>query len=177
MPGREAIVSVYRAEGDEGPEVEVELGGEDFATADMYGPPGEDSPPLPDDEVAAISVDMDGDALATVAYADATPRVAAAGEKRLYSRDSDGSIVASLHLKGDGSVTLEAASGALVEVATDGSIKLSGASVSLQLGEPLGNFLSTLHTGIATWVPVPQDGGAALKGALASWITQVPPGP
>ena len=79
-------------------------------------------------------------------------------------------------MRSDGSIEL-ANDLATVEVAADGSIKLSGTSVSLQAGEALGSFLTTLHAGVIAWVPVPNDGGAALKAALATWLAQSPPSP
>lgn len=61
-----------------------------------------------------------------------------------------------------------------INIAT-GEISLASASVKLQAGEALGNFLTTLHSAIAGWTPVPNDGGAALKTALAAWLAQVAP--
>lgn len=177
MSGREALVSAYSATGDDGPEIEADLGGGDPAILDVYASPGEDSPPLEGDYVAAINVDPHGEQLATVAYADETERIAEPGEKRIYARNAAGEITAELHMKGDGSVTIQAAAGAVVEIADDGAITLSGSSVSLQVGEAIGSFLQTLHLGVTTWAPVPNDGGAALKASLAPWLTQTPPGP
>jgi hypothetical protein len=194
MSGLEAITDAYRADGDDGPETDLDLGGSDKGTADHFGGGGEDSPPLKGDWVTAVQLDGSTESLAAVAYSDDTERVAAAGEKRTYARNSDGSVVAEVHMKGDGSVTIARTAGSSVEVASNGAItidagagtisidaagaiSISGASVSLQTGTSLGVHLTTLHTAITAWVPAPNDGGAALKAALATYIAQPPPGP
>lgn len=198
MGGLGSSVDAYRAEGDTGAEVDVDLGGKDGGTSDYYASPGEDSPPLPGDDVILVALDDDDDesseTLAAVGYSDPTDRVAAGGEKRTYARDSSGEVTAEIHMRGDGSVTIQRSAGSAIIIGSDGAvtidagsgtitidvagaIKLSGLTVSLDTGDPLGIFLRTLHSAVAAWVPVPQDGGAALKTALSPWIAQTPPGP
>lgn len=56
-----------------------------------------------------------------------------------------------------------------------GQISLASPIVKLNAGEALGTFLTTLHSAIAGWTPVPNDGGAALKLALAAWLAMAAP--
>lgn len=56
-------------------------------------------------------------------------------------------------------------------------IHLDAPSVTLQAGEGLGPFLAALHAAVTAWTPVANDGGAALKTALAAWLAMTPPGP
>lgn len=79
-----------------------------------------------------------------------------AGEVAIYCEH--GQVV---HLKGDGSIQLTAA---------------SGQDVSIGSGAALGDFLTALHSAIVAWTPTSQDGGAALKTALATWLAKTPPG-
>jgi hypothetical protein len=178
MPGSVSPVSEYRPDGDDGAEIQVDLGGGDLADADVFGPAGEDSPPLPDDDALLVKLDGETETLAAVAYADATARTAEPGERRLYARDSSGAQVAEVYMQGDGTVTVTGATGSTVEIAADGSISISGASVAFQTGIDLGAHFAALHTAIKAWSPAPNDGGAALKTLLGvSYIGQVPPGP
>ncbi len=182
MGGQIANVGEYRADGDSGPEIDGDLGGKieggegDSATMDHFGPVGDDSPPLPDDWVLAVPIGGESEDLIAAAYSDETTHTAEPGEKRLYARNPAGEIVSTIHMRSDGTIEL-ANDAATIEVAADGSITLSGTSVSLQAGEALGSFLTTLHTGVTAWAPVPNDGGAALKAALATWLAQSPPSP
>lgn len=183
MSGLGGTVGAYRADGDDGPEVDIDPGGKDDGTADHIGPAGDDSPPLAGDFVVSVRLDDEDDdateTLATVGYGDDTTKVAAAGEKRIYSRDSTGAVKAEIHLKGDGSVEIKAAAGAVVTIDVLGAIKISGTSVSMQVGADLGSHFSALSTALVAWTPLPNDGGAALKTALgvSGYLTQIPPGP
>ena len=176
MSAQIASVEEYTAAGDTGPEVKGDIGGEDVVTVEHFAPVGDDSAPLADDDVLAIPLDGDTENLVAAAYADKTTKVAAPGEKRIYARDSSGAVSAEIHLKNDGSIDIKGKA-ASATIAANGDISISGTKVSLRVGEPLGSFLNTLHAGVTAWVPVPQDGGAALKASLTAWLTQVPPGP
>jgi hypothetical protein len=57
------------------------------------------------------------------------------------------------------------------------SVGLEAPMVNLQTGAALGTFLTALHAAITAWTPVAQDGGAALKVALATWLALQAPGP
>jgi len=62
-----------------------------------------------------------------------------------------------------------------IVLGVDGSITLQGTDVALTAGAGLSQFLTTLQLGVSAWVPVPNDGGAALKVALAAWLALTPP--
>lgn len=199
MSGEIGRVTEYDADGETGPEVTGVMGGEaegsegDPVGMDHFGPSGDDSPPLPGDFVAAVPLDEDDEESAAVAYADETARVAKGGEKRIYARNSEGVVVSSAFLKGDGSVTITndkatvdltptgaiklSNSAASVEIAVDGSIKLDGPTVSLAAGTPLGQFLTVLHVALTAWTPVNpvETDAAALKALLAAFIALPPP--
>lgn len=184
MGGQVATTGEYRAAEEDGPEVTVELGAQieggesDPADADHFSSAGDDSPPLPGDW--ALLVDLESEPaeeqFAVAGYSDDTEKKAAPGERRLYARNPAGEVVSEVFLTGDGTMTLTNTA-ATVTVAPDGAITLSGTSVSLAQGTALGDFLSTLHANITSWVPVPNDGGAALKAALAPWLAKPPPAP
>lgn len=62
-----------------------------------------------------------------------------------------------------------------VTLLSDGTIKLAGVDVELTAGAGLSQFLTVLHTAIGVWVPIANDGGAALQAALAGWLALTPP--
>ena len=99
------------ADGDEVAEVVLDFGGDDRATAAVFAPAGVDAPPLPDDYVAALETDGSGE-VAAVGFLDpANEGQAVPGEYRVYSRDENGAVVASVHLRADGSVVVANGSG------------------------------------------------------------------
>ena len=165
-PGPEAVV-----------QADTGAGKLDLTTCDWYSGAGDDSPPLPMDSVAIIQT-SEGGRFAAVSCDDGLPKTALAGEKRIYSRNAAGAIMATVHLKGTGEIEIVQGEGiASVVIDPTGAISLSGTSVSLRVGEALGSFLKTLHAAFVAWTPAPNDGGGALKTALADWLAQVPPGP
>lgn len=200
MGGQITAVGGYLADGDTGAEISGSSGGDveggegDGATIDHFTAPGDDSPPLEGDYALVVPLEGESDTLATASYSDDTAKVAARGEKRTYARDSSGAVTAEIHMKGDGEIAIQQVGGASAVIAPDGEITLansaasvavsatgeitlSGVSVSLAQGTPLGEFLIALHAGVLAWVPVPQDGGAALKASLGSWLGKAPPAP
>lgn len=64
-----------------------------------------------------------------------------------------------------------------VTVRSNTVVALEAPAVQLTSGDPLGAFLTVLHAAVTAWTPVPNDGGAALKTALAAWLAMQPPGP
>ena len=178
MSAQIASVEKYLANGNTGPEIKGDTGGEDGTDMDHFAPVGDDSAPLAGDNALAIPLDGETENLVATAYADGTTKVASPGEKRIYARDSSGAVSAEVFLKNDGSIDI-IGKAASVLIASNGDISISGTKVSLRVGEPLGSFLNTLHTAMNAWVVLPQDGGGALKTALTAsgWLTQIPPGP
>lgn len=88
-------------------ESQIDPGGGANITAEHFSDPGDDSHPLPGDFVSAVDIPRAGGSVAT-GYIDAknTPK-AAAGEKRIYGRDSDGVIVNEIHLFNTGKLIVK----------------------------------------------------------------------
>lgn len=169
MGGQIVEVELYE-DGD----VKGDGGGDDRATRDHFSCPGDDAPPLPGDDAAAMDVPGAGAAV-MVAYADETEKAAAPGEKRIYARAPDGSVVAEFHLKGDGSWTISnllAPVGGVMSCAADGTITINGVDFS-----PTGD-VSTAGEVSAGIIPIPLSThvhGGVLTGGGVSGPPQGPP--
>lgn len=74
-------------------------------TALTFAPSGDDSPPIENDRIVLVSVDGNGK-FAAVGVLTAS-QGAKAGEKILYSRNSDGEVQAIISLLNDGKIKLE----------------------------------------------------------------------
>lgn len=70
----------------------------------LYGPSGDDSPPLPEDRCLMIKVDGSGNYIISGILCGS--QGAGPGEKKLYSRDSNGDIKATIYLKDDGIIEI-----------------------------------------------------------------------
>lgn len=100
--------------------VKSDTGGGVNLTGPILGPPGDDSTPLPGDRAILVPVQGSG-AIVCVGTADTKNQgETAPGEKRIYSRNSAGEIVAAVHMKADGSIGISAA----------GEIDLNGIKIS-----------------------------------------------
>lgn len=90
---------------NDGKDLKVDRGNGDNITAQQFGPAGDDAPPLKNDYSALSSAKGSGTASA-VAYRDQKPEnyKAKAGEKRIYSRDASGAVIAEVYLKNDGTI-------------------------------------------------------------------------
>lgn len=109
-------------------DVKVDPGGGANVTAQHFGPPGDDAVPLPDDFVACVPSGGSGTE-AAVGYIDPKNEPqAAAGEKRVYSRDSNGDVKAVVWLKNDGSLVIENGSGT-IEMAAGGDVTINGVTI------------------------------------------------
>jgi hypothetical protein len=88
-------------------DVKSDPGGGANVTAQNFSAPGDDSHPLPGDYVALVNTPRAG-VSAAVGYADPKDlQLAQRGEKRLYSRDADGNVIATIWIKNDGTIVLE----------------------------------------------------------------------
>jgi len=70
----------------------------------LYGSPGDDSPPLPEDRVLIIKID--GSGKYAIAGTLVLSQGAEPGERKLYSRDNEGNLKSLIYLKNDGTMEL-----------------------------------------------------------------------
>lgn len=70
----------------------------------LYGPSGDDSPPLSEDRVLLVSIDGEGKHVITGVICKS--QGAEPGEKKLYSRDSNGDIQGYIYIKSDGIIEI-----------------------------------------------------------------------
>ena len=157
--GWQAEVLDIEPEGD----VKIDTGGGDSAVADGFGPSGDDSPPLPGDTAAGVEGVESGTRQITGYDDPNNSPVAEKGARRLTARNSDGVQVAEIWIKGDGSITIKGVGPG------SGEVNLAGAVDFVALAAKVDAFISAFDNVMRTaWVPVPLDGGAALKVAYAA---------
>lgn len=122
------VLDVERTTDEDGTpsvEVKVDLGGE-LATLEHFASPGEDSPPLPDVDVAAVADGVGTGALQSAGYADTkNPGKAEPGERRTYARNSSGTVTAEIWSKANGDVEIKS-------IASGGKIILNGVEIDQQ---------------------------------------------
>ena len=136
--GRLASVTEFLRNTDQGtptPEVKCDAGDGDPSTVGHFSPPGTDAQPLAGD-VAYLGEDVGrGNEQATGYQDPKNPGVAGPDEHRIYSRAADGSIVAEIWAKADGSILVRSVlAGSSAELAADGSVSIATASASAELG-------------------------------------------
>jgi hypothetical protein len=96
-----------------------------------------------------------------------------------------GPIKATITIQASG---IEITSGlAVISLSPTGATTISGTIIRLdapivQVGvnpasSPLGAWLTALHVILSAWVPIPGDGGLALRTALTPFLALPPPGP
>lgn len=104
-----AVVSFKRSveDGANITEVVVDEGDGDTATVPFFQPIGEDSQPLPGDELVTVESSGSGAEVAVAGADIKNAGKAGKGEKRLYARDASGAVVAEVWLHSDGTVSLD----------------------------------------------------------------------
>lgn len=107
-------------------DVTFDRGGGDLRTGQHFGPPGDDSQPLPGDYVAEVPQGPTGRDSA-VGYADVVSAPASGpGEVRRYARDpATGDTVSEVWQKSDGQILLANAAG-FIHLLADGSVNING---------------------------------------------------
>lgn len=132
------------------PEVKCDLGGDDAVTAYHFTPPGVDARPLPGDLVY-LGDDQGAGNVQALGYQDPKNEgVAGEGECRSYARAGDGSVVAEIWAKADGSILIRSAlAGSTVELGADGGVAVTTASATAALGADGAIDLSNATGGIA----------------------------
>lgn len=143
-----SVVSFSRTvvDGAQAPECAVDRDGDETVTGGHFGPPGDDSPPLPSD-VAYLGDDTGAGAAQITGYQDpATPGLATPGERRLYARSAPGVVAVELWLKSDGTLVARNPTGARLELGADGSARLATGLGELAI-DPAGNVTWTTPLG------------------------------
>jgi len=135
------------------PALKVEDRKGDNNIVEMFQTAGDDSPPLPGDNVALIDSQRQGGRLAVGVIDHKNVGVAVGGEKRIYARDNEGAVVSELHLKGDGSLLLKNTAGTYSL-----SINAAGAATLTCTGLIVDTPLSTFKGDVVV------DGGITWKG-------------
>lgn len=111
-------------------DVKLDPGGGPNVTSEHFSAPGDDAHPLPGDYVVHVAIQRSGGS-AVVGYLDPkNDQKAAAGDKRIYARDSDGASIVELWLKNDGTAVLENEN-ATVTLAPNGDITVDGAAITI----------------------------------------------
>lgn len=160
-----ATVVEFLRSSDQGtptPEAKFDRGGDDTVTGGHFAPPGTDAHPLPGD-VGYLGDDLGAGNAQAIGYQDPkNPGVAGPGEHRIYSRAADGSIVAEVWCKGDGSILVHSVlAGSSAELGADGAITLSNAQGGVAIDAagnvvattPLGTFGAGTHTHTSPFGP------------------------
>lgn len=122
------VQSTKRADRDSAPltEVIVDTGGGANVTADYAQGVGDDALPLPNDFLVLVPTNRTGGYVAIGGVDALNQGEAAAGERRLYARNALGVIVATVWLKGDGSIEIKNQfAGASVSIAANGDMSMS----------------------------------------------------
>jgi hypothetical protein len=109
--------------------VKSDMGGNTIISGEQFSSPGDDANPLPDDYVALIENARIG-GVSAVGYLDPkNQNITQPGEKRIYSRDSSGNIVAEIKLANDGSIRGQNSNG-FFELTSAGVFTASSISVT-----------------------------------------------
>ena len=123
--------------------LQVQMVGNDVQTVQYMPMAGDDSPPQIGDKVAVESI---GPAFrVALGIQDSVVPSVAAGEKKFYSRDENGEIIVSVHLKADGEITLLNANGQIT-LKPDGAVLIGIADEAQVLGDVLAGFLDKVLT-------------------------------
>ena len=110
--------------------------------------PGDDSHSLPNDTAMLVELPRQN-GFAAVGYIDPlNAQTAAQGERRLYSRDADGTQVSEIYLMNDGTVRVSNDNG-FIQLSADGTIEANSGTGSLNIA-PSGTAVLDSGTGSAT---------------------------
>lgn len=113
-------------------DAKIDTGGGENRTGKIFGTPGDDSPPMAEDYAVAVDDPRTG-GVAVVGYIDPNNAgTAEAGERRIYSRDESGAVIAEVYLQKDGSVSVLGA-GASLELGADGAVAMANGPGSIAI--------------------------------------------
>lgn len=125
-------------------EARADPGGLDTRQATHFSAAGDDSHPLAGDYVAFVDTDQSGVSIAVGYHDPKNAQTAAAGERRIYARDSSGSQICEIWVKNTGEVKLSNSAG-YVQLQAAGSVFINGVefTTSGQIITPEGITLNT----------------------------------
>lgn len=135
----------------------LRFGLNDVQTAAQAASYGVDSNPIKD-MIAIYGSTSDKGKPVIIGYINKN-QLADIGESRIFSTDEDGVLKTYIWLLNDG----------VMEVGGDTDFMVRFSKLKEAFDE-MQSDVNSLKTAISGWVPVPNDGGAALKAALATWI-------
>jgi hypothetical protein len=133
------------------------LGNKDIQTAIQASPHGIDSNPVKD-LIAVYGKTKEKGETVIIGYLNKS-LLAEVGENRLFSTDDAGGLKTFIWLKNDGTI----------QMAGTGDFMVRYEEMAKVCNE-LKDDITTLKQVFSTWSPIAQDGGAALKGAAATWF-------
>ena len=120
------------------PAVKSTLRARENVQAEIYGPAGDDSPPLPGDMGFFPSNSQTGGRVCLGVIDQANAPQAEPGERRLYARDADGNIVTTVWIKKDGTLELlGTADNAVRYLPLDTALQLLVTAINAALGGKL----------------------------------------
>lgn len=145
--------------GDNSTDVKTDPAGGSNLTATHLGAPGDDSHPLPGDLAALLPIAGEGNQ-AAAGYIDVkNAGQAQEGERRLYSRNSAGEVVAVTWLKNDGQVLIMNDSGFFL-LEAGGTVNINGAKIP-----PSGDVITASGISLDGHTHLYQDTGAVVNPA------------
>lgn len=108
--------------------IKTQIGGGEVVTAPLLTVAGDDSPPLPGDDVIIVELPSRGTYIAVGSIDHDNEQAAGNGERRIYARDSSGARVAQIWIKSSGEVTVENNNGSVLLEAS-GDVVANGATI------------------------------------------------
>lgn len=133
------VAEVKKTEAEDGATVvTAEIVSGDVRSCPLAGDSGGDSPPLAGDKVVLVRIDGTGRFVAVGVLGES--QGAKPGERILYSRSSDGALMAAVRLLGDGKIEMVSpeslsVSGKSVSVRADDAAEVGGKSLRLESSE------------------------------------------
>ena len=131
-------------------DIQVDPGGGASFVGENYGAPGDDYTPLLTDYAATMGVAGSGRSV-IVGYLDPkNADITEPGERRIYSRNSEGVIQAEFWLKSDGSVIVTNEGGSLTlesngNVTVTGNLSVTGSVTGAGVTDSIGNVTLGTH--------------------------------
>ncbi|KKN55741.1 hypothetical protein LCGC14_0579510 [marine sediment metagenome] len=135
----------------------LRFGLNDVQTAIQTAPYGMDSNPIKG-MIAVYGATSEKGKPVIIGYINKN-QLADIGEARIFSTDENGVLKTFIWLKNDG----------IIEIGGDVDNMVRFSELKTAFNE-MQSDVNTLKTAISGWTPIPNDGGAALKVALATWF-------